>query len=61
MLEDAACAPYVDGTAVHWYSDQWVGPEVLDETQGLFPDKWLLHTEACQGEERVGTGIIVIN
>ncbi|KAK4323931.1 hypothetical protein Pmani_005390 [Petrolisthes manimaculis] len=49
MLEDPDCANYVDGTAVHWYSDQWVGPEVLDETQELFPDKWLLHTEACQG------------
>lgn len=50
MLEDPDCAKYVDGTAVHWYSDEWVGPSVLDETYGLFPDKFLLYTEACEGQ-----------
>ncbi|XP_047486069.1 LOW QUALITY PROTEIN: lysosomal acid glucosylceramidase-like [Penaeus chinensis] len=49
MLEDPASAQYIDGTAVHWYSDQWVGPSVMDETQMLFPDKFLLYTEACEG------------
>ncbi|XP_037793412.1 putative glucosylceramidase 3 [Penaeus monodon] len=49
MLEDPMSAQYIDGTAVHWYSDQWVGPSVMDETQMLFPDKFLLYTEACEG------------
>ena len=48
-LEDSNCAQYVDGTAVHWYSDQWVGPGVMSETQALFPDKFLLYTEGCEG------------
>ncbi|XP_042883603.1 lysosomal acid glucosylceramidase-like [Penaeus japonicus] len=52
MLEDPESAQYIDGTAVHWYSDQWVGPSVMDETHMLFPDKFLMYTEACEGNWR---------
>ncbi|CAL4071152.1 unnamed protein product [Meganyctiphanes norvegica] len=49
MLEDPEAYQYIDGTAVHWYSDRWVGPAVLSELQGLFPEKFILYTEACEG------------
>ncbi|XP_045599901.1 putative glucosylceramidase 3 isoform X2 [Procambarus clarkii] len=55
MLEDPECAQYIDGTAVHWYSDRYVGPDVLDQTQALDPDKFLLYTEACQGYDVEGS------
>nr|XP_045599908.1 lysosomal acid glucosylceramidase-like [Procambarus clarkii] len=46
-LEDPECAQYVDGTAVHWYSDYIVGPEVLDQTHDLSPSRFILYSEAC--------------
>jgi len=61
ILEDPLSANYVDGIALHWYSDDWTGASVMDETQALFPDKFLLYTESCDGwdaapEERVKLG-----
>ncbi|XP_045599905.2 lysosomal acid glucosylceramidase [Procambarus clarkii] len=49
MLDDPDCAKYIDGTAVHWYSDRFVSADVLDQTQALSPERFLLYTEACQG------------
>ncbi|XP_037785330.1 putative glucosylceramidase 4 [Penaeus monodon] len=49
ILEDPAAARYVDGIAIHWYRDDVIGPSVMDETQPLFPDRFLLYTEACDG------------
>lgn len=40
---------YIAGTAVHWYADKVVPPTVLDQTHNMFPDKFLLMTEACEG------------
>lgn len=40
----------MDGIALHWYSDDWTGPSVMDETQAMFPDKFLLYTESCDGK-----------
>ncbi|XP_069940551.1 putative glucosylceramidase 4 [Cherax quadricarinatus] len=54
MLEDPDCAQYIDGTAVHWYSDRYVSANVLDETQALDPEKFILYTEACQGYDVEG-------
>lgn len=50
VLEDADASQYVDGTAVHWYDDDNTGPEVMDQLHDLFPDKFILYTEACDGE-----------
>lgn len=50
ILEDVDANKYVDGTAVHWYEDNKTGPYVLSELNDLFPDKFLLYTEACGGE-----------
>ncbi|XP_063590816.1 putative glucosylceramidase 3 [Penaeus indicus] len=49
ILEDPETNKYVDGIALHWYADDWTGPSVMDETQALFPDKFLLYTESCDG------------
>ncbi|CAL4071150.1 unnamed protein product, partial [Meganyctiphanes norvegica] len=52
-LNDSEASAYIDGVAVHWYSDNrpgdQTGPEVLDQTHELFPDKFILYTEACAG------------
>lgn len=50
ILEDVDANKYVDGTAVHWYDDDNTGPEVLSQLNDLFPDKFQLYTESCDGE-----------
>lgn len=47
ILSDSAASNYVSGIAVHWYWDWLVCPEVLNKTHELFPDKFILATEAC--------------
>lgn len=49
ILENPAANQYVDGTAVHWYADGGNYPSLLSETHDLFPDKFILYTEACEG------------
>ena len=40
---------YVDGWAVHWYTDFLGLPGVLDYVHDQYPDKFILFTEACTG------------
>lgn len=47
ILSDKDASEYVSGIAVHWYFDWLLGPEVLNDTHTLFPDKFILATEAC--------------
>ncbi|XP_073820115.1 lysosomal acid glucosylceramidase-like [Musca autumnalis] len=42
---------YLDGLAVHWYWDDVFGPELIDNTMKLYPDKLLLNTESCVGDK----------
>jgi len=49
ILEDPEANQYVDGTAVHWYDDANSYPNLMSETHDLFPDKFILYTEACEG------------
>lgn len=42
---------YSGGIAIHWYMDDYVSPKVLDETLQLYPDLFLLMTEASLGEK----------
>ncbi|XP_075148366.1 lysosomal acid glucosylceramidase-like [Haematobia irritans] len=42
---------YLDGFAVHWYWDDIFGPELIDKTMQLFPNKFLLNTESCVGDK----------
>ncbi|XP_076249035.1 lysosomal acid glucosylceramidase-like [Calliopsis andreniformis] len=49
MLSNKKARKYTAGTAVHWYTDQFVPPNVLDQTHKALPDKFILMTEACIG------------
>ncbi|KAK4329358.1 hypothetical protein Pmani_000281 [Petrolisthes manimaculis] len=48
-LDDAECNQYVDGTALQWYADWWTSPDSMDETHNLYPEKFMLYTESCDG------------
>lgn len=41
---------FVDGIAVHWYADKVVPSYLLDQTAELFPDKFIIATEASSGD-----------
>ncbi|XP_056630143.1 lysosomal acid glucosylceramidase-like [Diorhabda sublineata] len=49
LFSDEQVKKYVDGTAVHWYMDNLINANVLNETHNEFPDKFILYTEACNG------------
>ncbi len=48
LLTDSALAPYIYGTAVHWYTStiDWY-PQSLTSTHNLAPTKHIIHTEGC--------------
>ena len=48
VLENPAANPYVSGVGVHWY-DTGAPFTNLDQTHELYPDRFILGTEACQG------------
>jgi len=51
VFEDERALKYVDGIAVHWYTDRWFPlPDALDTVHEEYPDKFILYTEACTGE-----------
>jgi glucosylceramidase len=41
---------YVKGIAIHWYTDSFSLPNILDITHHIAPDKFILMTEACVGK-----------
>uniref|UniRef100_A0A6B2L2T8 Glucosylceramidase n=1 Tax=Arcella intermedia TaxID=1963864 RepID=A0A6B2L2T8_9EUKA len=52
ILNDSETAQYVDGIGVHWYAavdDLFPYWEKLTEVNALFPSKFILPTEACEG------------
>ncbi|NXI72226.1 GLCM Glucosylceramidase, partial [Anseranas semipalmata] len=50
VLSNATAARYVAGIGVHWYLDSIVPSSCsLEATHKLFPDHFLLYTEACSG------------
>ncbi|XP_068024979.1 lysosomal acid glucosylceramidase-like isoform X3 [Melanerpes formicivorus] len=49
VLGNATAARYSAGVGVHWYLDSVVPASCLDATHKLFPDHFLLYTEACSG------------
>ncbi|XP_067666262.1 lysosomal acid glucosylceramidase-like isoform X2 [Haliotis asinina] len=50
VLSDSSAAQYIAGVAVHWYLDQVTTSDALDIAHNMFPDKFILGTEACTGE-----------
>ncbi|XP_026667182.1 glucosylceramidase-like [Ceratina calcarata] len=51
LFKNEKAKKYTAGTAVHPYVDFLIGPEVLDKTHDLDPDKFILLTEASLGSE----------
>ncbi|XP_030832503.1 lysosomal acid glucosylceramidase [Strongylocentrotus purpuratus] len=49
VLGDSEAEKYIKGIAVHWYWDKEAPTLKLDLTNNLFPDKFILYTEACEG------------
>lgn len=49
IFEDKKARDIISGTAVHFYFDTVISPNVLDEVKQLFPEKSLMLTEACTG------------
>ena len=47
VLSDKDAAKYIKGISVHWYANNIVGPEVIDQIHKEFPDYFILATEAC--------------
>ncbi|CAP37109.1 Protein CBG19964 [Caenorhabditis briggsae] len=51
ILSDPMAAQYVNGIALHWYEDFIDPATVVTETHNLYPDYFILATEACAGYE----------
>ncbi|EDV26916.1 uncharacterized protein TRIADDRAFT_22822 [Trichoplax adhaerens] len=49
ILKDKDARKYVKGIGIHWYLDVLVPVTVLNVTHYLFPDVFILATEACTG------------
>ena len=49
VLANPAANKYVSGIAVHWYGNLIAPPSVLTDTHNLYPDRFILATEACEG------------
>lgn len=49
ILSDPEVQKYVSGIAVHWYEDLAYTSIVLDKTHNMFPNYFILGTEACFG------------
>jgi glucosylceramidase len=43
---------FIDGIAVHWYADRIASTDFLDMTAKMYPNKFLISTEACSGFTR---------
>ena len=60
VFSDERALKYVAGIGIHWYADEIVTvPFALDQAHEEYPDKFLLYTEACTGEEVTSSGIIL--
>lgn len=49
VFQDKKARDVTSGIMVHFYDDNLIDPNVLDEVKQLFPEKPLLYTEACTG------------
>ena len=52
VFADERAMKYVSGVGVHWYMDDVIPvPFALDQVHEEFPDKFILYTEACNGDK----------
>ncbi|XP_054279021.1 lysosomal acid glucosylceramidase-like [Macrosteles quadrilineatus] len=42
---------FIDGIAIHWYWDMFISDKVIKELHQNYPSKFLLYTEASQGDK----------
>ncbi|CAL4066704.1 unnamed protein product [Meganyctiphanes norvegica] len=49
VMSNPDAAKYVDGIAVHIYTDSWVDAERLTQTNDIFPELFIISSEACEG------------
>lgn len=49
MFQHKKVRDTVAGVALHYYFDEIIGPDNLDEIKRLFPEKSIIYTEACTG------------
>ncbi|XP_071959380.1 lysosomal acid glucosylceramidase-like [Antedon mediterranea] len=59
VLNDKEAAKYVSGIGVHWYYDDLVPATLLSQTHDLFPDYFMLATEACEGYLPLDAAVIL--
>ncbi|TRY85597.1 hypothetical protein DNTS_010171 [Danionella cerebrum] len=58
VLSDISAARFIHGIGVHWYFDQFAPPDItLTSTHHLFPEYFLLATEACSGWSPMDPGV----
>lgn len=46
ILQDTAASKFVSGIGFHWYGNKYAPPQLLDLTHKMFPNKFLIATEA---------------
>jgi len=51
VLSNTEAAKYVKGIAVHWYGNSYSPSSLLTKTHEMFPDRFIMSTEACSGFE----------
>lgn len=64
LLNDPEVAEYVDGLAMHWYSDMediYNNFDKMNQTHNAFPQKFILATEACTGYTGSSLGVSMGN
>ncbi|XP_050667067.1 lysosomal acid glucosylceramidase-like [Leptidea sinapis] len=49
IMEHPEALKYIDGIAVHYYTDKFSPADILDLVTKNHPDKFILGTEACEG------------
>lgn len=49
ILNNNEAKNLVSGIAAHWYFDWLTPPSALDKTNNLYPDKFIIYTEASEG------------
>lgn len=49
MAKNKNIMQYIDGIAIHWYWDDLAPVSLVDTTHDLFPDLFILASEACVG------------
>lgn len=50
MFKNKETEKLFSGTAVHWYADRLFSPDRLSKLHDMYPEKFILMTEACTGK-----------